>query len=100
MRKVVLALATAATVGATAIAAPAPAEAGGFRGFGPGLAGGLKLLGPSSAALHPARTPTARDTVTTAVMHQLTMVAMLRPITADIRTMTIMRQYTAIAIAE
>ena len=41
MRKVVLALATAATVGATAIAAPAPAEAGGFRGFGPGLAGGL-----------------------------------------------------------
>src|SRR5437879_8058042 len=41
MRKALLALATAATVGATAIAAPAPAEAGGFRGFGPGLAGGL-----------------------------------------------------------
>ena len=41
MRKVVLALATAATVGATAIEAPAPAEAGGFRGFGPSLAGGL-----------------------------------------------------------
>jgi hypothetical protein len=37
MRKVVLALATAATVGATAIAAPAPAEAGGLEALVPVL---------------------------------------------------------------
>jgi|GraSoiStandDraft_16_1057320.scaffolds.fasta_scaffold345781_1 hypothetical protein len=39
MRKTALVLATAATLGLTAVAAPAPAEA--RRGFGPGLAGGL-----------------------------------------------------------
>jgi hypothetical protein len=39
MRKTAFVLATAATLGFTAVAAPAPAEARG--GFGPGLAGGL-----------------------------------------------------------
>jgi hypothetical protein len=39
MRKAVLILATTATLGFAALAAPAPAEARG--GFGPGLAGGL-----------------------------------------------------------
>src|SRR5258707_9758472 len=40
MKKVVLALATAATIGVTALAAPSPAQA--WRGgWGPGLAGGL-----------------------------------------------------------
>ena len=39
MRKAALTLATVATLGVTAVAAPAPAEARG--GFGPGLAGGL-----------------------------------------------------------
>src|ERR1700716_140800 len=39
MRKTALVLATAATLGLTAVAAPAPAEARG--GWGPGLAGGL-----------------------------------------------------------
>ena len=48
MKKTVLALATAATVGFTALAAPSPAEArwrggwgGGWGGFGPGIAAGL-----------------------------------------------------------
>jgi hypothetical protein len=42
MKKAVLALATAAVVGFTALAAPSPAEAHWRgRGFGPGLAGGL-----------------------------------------------------------
>lgn len=42
MRKAVLALATAAVIGFTALAAPSPAEAHWRgRGFGPGLAGGL-----------------------------------------------------------
>jgi hypothetical protein len=41
MKKAVLALATAATVGFTALAAPSPAEARWRGGFGPGLAAGL-----------------------------------------------------------
>jgi len=39
MKTAALILATVATLGVTAVAAPAPAEARG--GFGPGLAGGL-----------------------------------------------------------
>src|SRR5882757_7196124 len=39
MKRAALVLATVATLGVTAVAAPAPAEARG--GFGPGLAGGL-----------------------------------------------------------
>jgi hypothetical protein len=41
MKKAVLALATAATIGFTALAAPSPAEARWRGGFGPGLAAGL-----------------------------------------------------------
>jgi hypothetical protein len=41
MKKAALALATAATVGFTALAAPSPAEARWRGGFGPGLAAGL-----------------------------------------------------------
>src|SRR6266576_3591520 len=40
MKKAALALATAATVGFTALAAPSPAEARWRGGFGPGLASG------------------------------------------------------------
>ena len=39
MKRAAFILATVATLGVTAVAAPAPAEARG--GFGPGLAGGL-----------------------------------------------------------
>ena len=46
MKKAILALVTAATIGVTAFAAATPAEArwrggGGWGGWGPGLAGGL-----------------------------------------------------------
>src|ERR1700731_294894 len=43
MKKAVLALATAATIGVTALVTPSPAQAwrGGWGGWGPGLAGGL-----------------------------------------------------------
>jgi hypothetical protein len=41
MKKAVLALAAAATIGFTALAAPSPAEARWRGGFGPGLAAGL-----------------------------------------------------------
>jgi hypothetical protein len=42
MRKAAMVLATAATLGLTAVAAPAPAQARGFHhGFGPAIAGGL-----------------------------------------------------------
>ena len=41
MKKAVLALATAATIGVTALAAPSPAHAWRGGGWGPGLAGGL-----------------------------------------------------------
>jgi hypothetical protein len=41
MRKAAMVLATAATLGLTTVAAPAPAQARGFHGFGPAIAGGL-----------------------------------------------------------
>ncbi len=39
--KAAMALATVATLGLTTVAAPAPAQARGFHGFGPAIAGGL-----------------------------------------------------------
>jgi hypothetical protein len=76
MRKTLAILATVATVGATAVTAPAPAEA---RGIGPGLAFGMAAGAHSPPALRPART------VRTVIMDQATATALVitgRPITA------------------
>ena len=61
MKKAAMALATAAVVGFTALAAPSPAEAHWRgRGFGPGLAGGLIAACPGAGQKRPPRGPESR----------------------------------------
>ena len=98
MKKAVLALATAATIGFTALAAPSPAEAhwrGG--GFGLGLAGGLigaAVIGgiaSSAYAYGPVTVIMAAATgpATTAAMPPIMVAAiMLRPIMAVTHRLT------------